>query len=117
MNQDKKVTTTSRNDDGTYKKGSSGNPKGRPKRTDLEKAMLAEIYQLAPQAIISLKQLLESEDTPANVRLKAVEIVLNRVCGTAMNPDDLEEYEEKIRFDFGSVSFDKLGGSILSALK
>ena len=117
MNQDKKGSTVSRNDDGTYKKGSSGNPKGRPKRSDLEKAMLAEIYMLAPQAVSSLRKLLASDDTPANVRLKAVEIVLNRVCGTAMNPDDLEEYEEKIRFDFGSVSMDKLSDSLLAMFK
>ena len=44
---------TGRNADGTFKKGSSGNPAGRPKRSDLEKAVLAEIYKLAPQAVSS----------------------------------------------------------------
>lgn len=117
MSQSKNTPTAARNKDGTFKKGSSGNPQGRPKRSDLEKAMLAEIYLLAPQAVSSLKKLLASDDTPANVRLKAVEIVLNRVCGTAMNPDDLEEYEEKIRFDFGSVSMDKLSDSLLAMFK
>ena len=117
MSQSKNTSIAARNKNGTFKKGSSGNPQGRPKRSDLEKAMLAEIYLLAPQAITSLKKLLESDDTPANVRLKAVEIVINRVCGTAMNPDDLEEYEEKIRFDFGSVSMDELNNSLLAMIK
>lgn len=95
---------TKRNSRGQYKKGSSGNPSGRPKRTDIEKAMLAEIYKLAPQAVTSLKKLLEDEETPCNVRLKAVEIVLNRICGTALDSNKLEDYEDKIRFDFGSIS-------------
>ena len=84
---------TGRNADGTFAKGSSGNPAGRPKRSDLEKAVLAEIYKLAPQAVSSLKKLLEDEETPANIRLRAVEIVVNRICGTALNSDALERYE------------------------
>ena len=88
----------------TYKKGCSGNPAGRPKRSDIEKAVLAEIYKLAPQAVSGLKKLLTDEETPPNIRLRAVEIVVNRICGTALNADALEEYEDKIRFDGGSIS-------------
>jgi len=110
---------TGRNADGTFKKGSSGNPAGRPKRSDLEKAVLAEIYKLAPQAVSSLKKLLEDEETPANIRLRAVEIVVNRICGTALNSDALEEYEDKIRVDFagGTVSGADLAETMIRMLK
>ena len=106
---------TERNENGTFKKGRSGNPTGRPRRSELEKTMLAEIYKLAPQAVSSLKKLLEDEETPSNVRLKAVEIVLNRVCGTALNSDALEEYEEKIRFT--DDAFSELSNIMMRALK
>ena len=99
---------TERNSDGTFKKGTSGNPTGRPKRSDIEKLMLAEIYQLAPQAVESLKKLLEDEETPCNVRLKAVEIVLNRVCGTALNQDALTEFEGKPHFDWEAITESEL---------
>lgn len=108
---------TGRNADGTFKKGSSGNPAGRPKRSDLEKAVLAEIYNLAPQAVSSLKKLLEDEETPANIRLRAVEIVVNRICGTALNADALEEYEGKIRFSGGSISETDLVEGMFEMLK
>ena len=107
-----------RNADGTFKKGSSGNPAGRPKRSDLEKAMLAEIYKLAPAAIESLEMLLSPEnDVPANVRIRAVEIVINRVCGTALNADALEEYEDKLRWDGGSISGEQLVESVYNLMK
>ena len=108
---------TGRNSDGTYKKGCSGNPAGRPKRSDLEKAVLAEIYKLAPQAVSGLKKLLTDEDTPPNIRLRAVEIVVNRICGTALNPDALEEYEDKIRFDGGSISETELAEAMFELMK
>lgn len=107
---------TGRNADGTYKKGCSGNPAGRPKRSDLEKAVLAEIYKLAPQAVSGLKKLLTDEDTPPNIRLRAVEIVVNRICGTALNADALEEYEDKIRFD-GGFSETDLAAAMFELMK
>ena len=108
---------TGRNADGTYKKGCSGNPAGRPKRSDLEKAVLAEIYKLAPQAVSGLKKLLTADDTPPNIRLRAVEIVVNRICGTALNSDALEEYEDKIRFDGGSISETELAEAMFEIMK
>lgn len=107
---------TGRNSDGTYKKGCSGNPAGRPKRSDLEKAVLAEIYKLAPQAVSGLKKLLTDEGTPPNIRLRAVEIVVNRICGTALNSDALEEYEDKIRFD-GGFSETDLAAAMFELMK
>ena len=106
---------TDRNTDGTFKKGISGNPSGRPKRTEIERAMLAEVYKLAPKAVESLEMLLDDDGTPPNVRLKAVEIVLNRVCGTALNADALEDYEEKIRFTDGALS--ELSNIVMKALR
>ena len=106
---------TKRNSNGTFAAGTSGNPAGRPRRSDLEKKMLEEICLLAPQALDALKRLLEDDETPANTRLRAAEIVLERVCGKALASDRLEDYEDRIRFDGGSVTSEQLVDALFKA--
>ena len=86
---------------GQFKRGFSGNPAGRPKRSETEKATLEAVCGLAPHAVAVLQDLLMDETTPAAVRLKCASIILERVCGKPMDADHLEDYEEKFRFDIG----------------
>lgn len=82
-----------RNAKGRFEKGCSGNPTGRPKRTDVERETIESICLLAPKAVDALKNLLESEETPANIKIKAVDIILERVCGKALDAKELDEYD------------------------
>ena len=78
---------------GQFEKGTSGNPSGRPKRSETEAELIGQICSLAPQAFTALKSLIEAEDTPANIRFRCCELVIERVCGKTMTASDLESYE------------------------
>lgn len=93
---------TKRNKDGTFAKGSSGNPQGRPKRSETELALIQNICSLADTAFNTLKSLLEDDTTPANIRFRAAELVIERTCGKAMNAKELDDYETTPRFDMDS---------------
>lgn len=71
----KQATSTS------FKPGQSGNPRGRPKMTDAEKDVLAEIKSLAADVPDKLRALLDGKKTPAAVKLKAIELILDRTYG------------------------------------
>ena len=66
---------------GSFKPGQSGNPGGRPRRTDEERDALEEIRKLAADVPGKLKTLLNDKRTPPAVRLKACEIILDRTYG------------------------------------
>ena len=85
---------------GQFSKGCSGNPSGRPKRSEAEKTALAAIYELAPVAVDRLRELLTNDKTPPNIQLRCAELVLERVAGKPMTLDQLEDNEERLRFDF-----------------
>lgn len=65
----------------SFRKGQSGNPKGRPPQTQEQKDALAEIRKLAPRAAEVLEEMLNSDATPAPTRIKAVELILDRTYG------------------------------------
>lgn len=89
---------------GQFAKGTSGNPAGRPKRSDAEAETLAAIYTLAPAAVEVLRSILEDDITaPASVRLKCAEIVFNRICGKPMDLEGIERIEDTPRWDFSPL--------------
>lgn len=90
---------TGRNADGTYKKGCSGNPAGRPKRSEQEKEVIKAMGELAPKAVSILQSMLTNESTPAYLRLRAAEIVFDRVCGKPMTSQELEQQEKEEELD------------------
>lgn len=63
----------------SFKPGQSGNPKGRPKRTEEEKDVLEQIKALAPSAVSVLESMISDEGIAPAYRIKAAEIVLDRV--------------------------------------
>lgn len=67
-----------RDERGRWKKGSSGNPKG--KTRELPAEFLADFQKGAPKALKKLKELMNSEDE--NVRLQAVRYYLDRCVGS-----------------------------------
>ena len=65
-----------------FKPGQSGNPAGRPKRTDAEKDILEQIKSLAPRAVEMLAKIIapDSKASPY-AKLQAIDIILNRTLG------------------------------------
>ena len=64
-----------------FQKGQSGNPSGRPKQTQEQKDALARIKDLAPVAVEWLREVLTHEKTKPEIRLRAIEMVLDRAYG------------------------------------
>lgn len=66
---------------GQFQKGTSGNPGGRPKMTDEERDVLAEIKTLAASVPDKMRAMLNSSKTPPAVKVKICEIILDRTYG------------------------------------
>lgn len=64
-----------------FQKGQSGNPNGRPKLKQEERDALVMIRSLAPEAADTLRSIIHSEDAPAQARIRAAEIILDRTYG------------------------------------
>ena len=67
----------------SFKKGQSGNPGGRPKKTQAERDALEMIKSLAPQAVERLRAIIEDDRIKPEVQLKAIDIILTRTYGNA----------------------------------
>lgn len=65
----------------SFKPGQSGNPSGRPKKTQEQKDALEAIRSLAPEASTVLLTVMNDPKAPPAARLKAVEMVLDRTYG------------------------------------
>lgn len=76
-----KTTRRTGNNGNGFKPGQSGNPFGRPKKTQEQKDALAAIRDLAPEASQVLYAVMSDPRTPPAARLKAVEMVLDRTYG------------------------------------
>ena len=56
---------------GRYLPGQSGNPSGHPRRTWEQQAALEEIRKLAPRAAEKMAAMLDDDDVPPVVKLRA----------------------------------------------
>lgn len=67
----------------SFKPGQSGNPSGRPKRTEAQKDALEQIKKLAPDVPAILQSIMADPAASPAYRLKAAEIILERTFGKA----------------------------------
>lgn len=74
-----------RDEKGRFVKGNKGGGR-RPMPEDVREAL----EELTPIATAKLKQLLEDENTPPNVRIKAIEVVYDRVYGKPLQGSEIE---------------------------
>lgn len=79
---------------GRYLKGTSGNPRGRPK-TDEE--IKGALKALVPRSIEVLHEILMKEDATDKDKLKAVELIFDRVYGRPFQSVKLDEVDTTIR--------------------
>ncbi len=77
------LTNSSSTKKNLFKPGISGNPSGRPKRTEEETQALEEIRKLAPTAVAKMAEMLRNKKTPSVVKVKICEIILDRTYGKA----------------------------------
>ena len=84
---------------GRFTKGTSGNPSGRPKRSETEKAVLSAIYSLSDDAVNVVSDIMKDEKVSPVIRLKAAEMVIDRICGKPMSANDIDKYEDNLRIN------------------
>lgn len=78
-----KATKRKGNNGNGFKPGQSGNPNGRPKRTEAEKDALEQIKKLAPNVPALLQSIMADAAASPAYRLKAAEMILDRTYGKA----------------------------------
>jgi len=66
---------------GRFAPGHSGNPAGRPRETPEEFALLSKIRSLSDKAVKALESVLDDPDAPADAKIKAANIVIERQLG------------------------------------
>lgn len=93
--ENNEATTKRRGNNGNgFKKGQSGNPGGRPKRTDAEKEALDAIRKLAPKVPKLLDELMEDAKSSAAIRLEAAKMILDRTYG---KPDARMQMDARVQ--------------------
>ena len=64
-----------------FKPGQSGNPSGRPKKTDEEKEVIEQLKALAPTAVAAAKKILEGERVAAVAKVQVISLILAYAIG------------------------------------
>lgn len=89
------VTAIARTDDGTYKKGVSGNPAGRPKGKKNELTELKQDLEIAVRKSLPLSRIVAIVEAVANRAeegdMRAAKLILDKVISNASGTEDSEE--------------------------
>lgn len=91
------MANVQRDEKGRFLKGSVPNPSGRPKTDETIRALF---QPLVPKTIELIRNLLQDETAKPEHRLRAAEIVLNRVYGR--EPINIEESARTVIVQFES---------------
>lgn len=75
---------------GRFMKGTSGNPSGRPKLSEAQKDALERIKDLAQDAPEIISRILKGKQTPPAIKLRCVELLLDRAYGKARITANIE---------------------------
>lgn len=96
MSKEKSLVTGTKQESGNRKrdskgrfiKGSSGNPRGRPKTDEEIKEALRE---LVPKSIEVLKEIIENKTARDQDRIRAIEVIFDRVYGRPFQQMQVED--------------------------
>lgn len=84
---------------GQFAPGTSGNPGGRPKAGEQERAARDAMKALCLDAVELLKNTMANEDAPLALRLRAAEFVINSVCGKAISSTEVDKANDAKAWD------------------
>ncbi len=84
----------------------SGNPGGRPKVGEQERAAREAMKALCVDAVELLKKTMLDENANMNLRIKVAEFVVTNVCGRAISWTEVEKANKEEAWDerFGTFS-------------